>query len=93
MSKQATAAEREYIARVKELPCSCCDAPGPSSAHHAREEQGRGQKAKNWLVMALCYSCHQGPLGLHGDKTLMRIYKVDEMDLLAKTIERLNVKT
>jgi hypothetical protein len=90
MSKSATAAERGYMARVKALPCSCCNAPPPSSAHHTREEQGRGQKSKNWLVMALCYDCHQGPLGLHGDKTLMRIRKLDEMDLLGITIERLN---
>lgn len=25
--------EREHLARVKELPCSVCDASGPSEAH------------------------------------------------------------
>jgi len=30
------------------------------------------------------------PNGLHGDRTLMRIAKLEELDLLARTIEALN---
>lgn len=90
MSKQMTASQRIYVGRVKELPCSCCGKPGPSSAHHIREGQGMGQRAQHWLVVALCYDCHQGVNGVHGDRALMRIYNVDELDLLAETIKRLN---
>lgn len=88
--KSMTAAERIYVGRVKELPCSCCDFPGPSLAHHVREGQGASQKAQHHLTVALCHDCHAPPHGIHGDKTYMKIYKMDEMDLLAKTIERLN---
>ena len=34
MNTKPTAAEREHLGRVKLLPCSVCDAPGPSEAHH-----------------------------------------------------------
>jgi hypothetical protein len=89
--KAATAAEMAYMGKVKSLPCSCCDAPGPSIAHHIREGQGASQRAQNWLTISLCHSCHvDGFLGIHGEKQMMKIMKMDEMDLLAKTIERLN---
>lgn len=29
--------DRAHLARVKELPCSVCDAPPPSEAHHAKQ--------------------------------------------------------
>jgi len=29
--------ERAHLARVKELPCSVCGAPGPSEAHHIKQ--------------------------------------------------------
>jgi hypothetical protein len=38
MNNKLNAREREYLATIKELPCSVCDAPGPSDAHHI--EQG-----------------------------------------------------
>lgn len=81
-SKSLTKAEREHLWRVKSLPCSCCDAPGPSAAHHIKQGQ-------HFTCVALCTECHQGPNGIHGNKSLMRIKKLDELDLLAMTIERL----
>lgn len=93
MAKKAmTVAEREYVGRVKLLPCSCCGASSPSIAHHVREGQGASQRAQHWLTISLCNDCHIAPLGIHGDKTFMKIYKMDEMDLLARTIEMLNGK-
>lgn len=47
------------------------------------------QRASDFLTVPLCPSCHTGPLGIHGDKTMLRIHKKDELDLLAETIERL----
>lgn len=78
-----TAAERRHIVLVKELPCSVCDAPGPSDAHEIKQGQ--------WFTsVALCPSCHRpGRLGLHGGKAMWRIKKMDEIDALAVTIKRL----
>jgi hypothetical protein len=80
--KAPTKAQASHIAVIKALPCSVCDEPGPSDAHEIKQGQ--------WFTaVALCKSCHQGPkLGLHGEKGMWRIRKMDEMDALAKTIER-----
>lgn len=78
-----TASERRHVTRVRMLPCSLCDATGPSEAHEI--EQGL------WFTsIALCVACHRGKGGWHGDKTLWRIYKSDETKALNVTIGRLN---
>ena len=92
MSKANTKSEKAYMGMVAILPCSCCGQPGPSLVHHIREGQGMSQRANNFLTIPLCYECHQGPKGIHGDKTLMRIYKVSELDMLAWTIEQILVR-
>jgi hypothetical protein len=76
------------MGRVAELPCVVCGVHGVQ-LHHVREGQGMAQRASNYLVVPLCPDCHTGPNGIHGDKSLIRIQKLDEMDLLAKTIEAL----
>ena len=48
------------------------------------------QRASDFLTIPLCPPCHTGPNGIHGNKSLMRIQKLDELDLLAATIERLS---
>lgn len=84
----ATKAERNHMDRVAQLPCACCGAYGVQ-VHHLREGQGMSQRASNWLTVPLCPDCHTGPNGLHGNKSLMRIQKIEEIDLLARTIEAL----
>jgi hypothetical protein len=60
-----------------------CDATGPSDAHHIKQNQ-------HYTIVALCKDCHQGSLmGWHGQKRMWAIKKMDEMDALAVTIERL----
>lgn len=82
-ARSITVAEREHLARVKALPCSVCDEPGPSDAHHIKQGQ-------HHTVVALCRPCHQGPrMGWHGERTMWRIKKMDEIDALAVTIRRL----
>lgn len=83
-----TAAEKRHMARVACLSCAVCDAEGVQ-VHHIREGQGMGQRASNWLVVPLCPACHQGPRGIHGDRSALRLRKLDELDLLADTIRRL----
>ena len=83
MNNKISAKERLHLARVKELPCSVCDAPGPSDAHHVKQ-------GLQYTCVALCKECHQGSfLGWHGQKRAWSIRKMDEIDALNKTIERL----
>lgn len=84
--------ETRHLARVASLPCACCGQEGPSLVHHIREGQGLSQRASAYLTTPLCFSCHQGPTGVHGDKSMMRIYKTSELDMLAATIERMAEK-
>ncbi len=82
-AKAITPAERAHLARVKSLPCSVCDAPGPSDAHHIKQGQ-------HMTAVALCKECHQGSLlGIHGQRRAWAIRKMDETDALAVTVQRL----
>ena len=81
-SRAHTPAESDHMAAVKSLPCSVCDAPAPSAAHHVKQGQ-------HFTTIALCWECHQGKQGWHGDKTLWRIRKMDEWDALNITLWRL----
>lgn len=85
------------MGRVKELPCSLCSLLGQpqnnvTEAHHIRTGHGMGQRANDFLTVALCVDCHRGTHGFHGTKTLMRIAKLTEMDLLAETIRQMDKK-
>lgn len=84
MNGKYTAAERRHIERIKSLPCSVCDVPGPSEAHHVRQ-------GLHYACVALCVDCHRGPvLGLHGQRRAWAVRKMDELAALAVTIERLS---
>jgi hypothetical protein len=80
-AKAITKAEREHMARVKESGCAVCDAGPYVEAHHI--EQGQ-----HFTVIGLCPDCHRGPMGIHGDKTLWRIHKMDEIKALNETLRR-----
>lgn len=83
MNNKLNNAERRHLANVKELPCSLCDAPGPSEAHHL--EQGL-----QYTCIALCPECHRGSvMGLHGQRRMWAIKKMTELDALNITIMRL----
>lgn len=78
-----TAAERNHVDKVRALPCSVCDTPGPSEAHEP--EQGL------WFAScALCESCHRGPVnGWHGQRRIWAVKKMAELDAVAVTVKRL----
>ena len=83
MNGHYTAREREHVGNVKALPCSVCDAPAPSEAHHIRQ-------GLHYTCVALCIDCHRGSiLGWHGQKAAWRVRKMDELDALAVTVERM----
>lgn len=84
MNTKPTAAERAHLARLKEMACVVCDAPGPSDAHHVKQQSA-------WHCVPLCKDCHQGPhSGIHGGRAMWRLKKMDEVDALAETIRRLS---
>lgn len=84
-AKSLTAAERAHIERVKMLPCSVCDAAGPSDAHHINQGQ-------HFTVVACCKECHQNHvLGWHGQKRAWAVRKMDELAALNVTISRLSL--
>lgn len=83
--KPMTTEERFHVERVKNLPCSVCDSPGPSAAHEIKQGQ--------WFTaIALCHDCHQGPGGWHGTKANWKMQKMDEIDALAVTIRRVTTE-
>ena len=93
MSKSASPAERRYLGRVAELGCCLCRHLGlgttPAQIHHIKEGQGLSQRAEHWLAVPLCREHHLGESGLHslGTKGFYTRYNLDELDLLAFTIE------
>lgn len=83
MNNTLTAKEKKHLASVKELPCSVCDAPGPSDAHHVKQH-------RQYTSVALCKDCHQGAvMGWHGQRRMWNLKKMDEIDALNITIKRL----
>ena len=83
MNNSLTKKEREWIGRIKELPCSVCGQEGPSDAHHIKQ-------SCSYAVVALCKSCHQGSkMGWHGEKTAWHIAKMEEIDALNETLKNL----
>lgn len=82
-NKRTTQAERDHVARIKELPCVVCGASGPSIAHHVKQDS-------HYHTVPLCEDCHTGPHnGIHGQRAMWKVMKMDEVDALAKTIEAL----
>lgn len=82
-AKAHTADESAHLAAVKALPCSVCDHPAPSDAHHVNQGQ-------HYTTIALCKDCHQGSFnGIHGQKRMWLIKKLDEWGALNITTRRL----
>lgn len=81
-SARITKAESEHMAKVKESGCAVCGRAGVVEAHHI--EQGL-----HFVTVGLCDECHRGPLGIHGDKTMWRIHKMDEVRALNETLRRI----
>ena len=83
MNNKLNNKERLHLAQVKSLPCSVCDTSGPSEAHHVKQ-------GLQYTCIALCPDCHTNSvLGWHGQKRMWHIKKMDEIDALNVTIQRL----
>lgn len=77
-----------YWDRVRDLGCLLCGSP--AELHHPREGVGKAQKSPDYCVVPLCQPHHTGPEGIHNRRTFYMRHRLDEWDLLAMTIERLN---
>lgn len=86
-TKARTIKEHAHLGRVKELPCGVCRVAGPSDAHHILEGRIPGRKSPDWLAIPLCKSCHTGPHGAHGNWAMWEVYKANELQVLADTLE------
>ena len=81
--KAITAFESAHLAAVKSLPCSVCNAPGPSDAHHTEQQN-------HFTTISVCRDCHMGALnGFHGQRRMWNVMKLNENDALNVTIRRL----
>lgn len=90
MSKKS----KMHMGRLAEMGCICCDMLGQSQqgktfVHHLREGVGMAQRQSDFIAIPLCYDCHQGANGIHGDRTYLKLLKCGELDLLAATLEKL----
>ena len=75
--------ESAHILRIRDMACALCEASGPSEAHEIKQGQ--------WFTsIPLCPDCHRGAFnGLHGQKRMWSVMKMDEIDALAVTVQRL----
>ena len=78
-----SAGERLHIAKIKLMPCIICQASPPSECHEINQGQ--------WFTsMPLCADCHRGSLnGIHGQRRLWNVYKMDELSALNETVRLL----
>lgn len=87
---------QDWKSKVADIKCVLCLHLGygetPATLHHVREGQGMSQRSSDWLVVPLCKEHHQGNTGIHSGR-FYHLWKLDEMDLLAMTIERIAKRT
>lgn len=85
-SRALTRSEAAHLYRVKMSGCAVCGKESsedvPADAHHIKQ-------GEHYTTIGLCKACHQGPMGIHGDKTLWRIHKMDETTALNETLRRI----
>lgn len=87
---KCAAAER-HLERVAAMGCCLCHQIGhgytPAEVHHIGDTSERS----DFLTIGLCPEHHRGATGFHGlgERAFNARYKTSEVQLLAKTIERL----
>lgn len=93
--RNGTSEGKEHMGNIAAMPCVLCLILGTpqtskTDVHHIREGAGAGQRNSDFLTVPLCHDgCHQGVNGIHGDKSLLMVAGVTELDLLAETIKML----
>jgi Recombination enhancement, RecA-dependent nuclease len=82
---------KDHMAKIASMPCICCkllsmEQSTGSEVHHIRAER---EPRNDFLTIPLCEGCHRERLGVHGDKTYLRMLKMSEWGLLAEVIKEL----
>lgn len=77
-----TVAEREHIAKLKELACVICG---------AREVEVHEPEQGLWFAaVPLCTTCHRHPVyGWHGQRQNWKARKMGELEAIAATVRLL----
>ena len=60
------AAERRHELRLETLPCFGCGRFGVSCHHIMLDFPAKRWRRDHRYQLPLCWSCHQGPQGIHG---------------------------
>jgi hypothetical protein len=81
--RKLTQAEKDYMAKVKRLPCCACNASPPSLAHHVRKYERAREPG---LTIPLCPECHVGSFSIHETPKQFEAVHGSQILLLAKTI-------
>jgi len=89
--KPLTELERVHVRDIKRLPCSLADNDDHYSGHTYVDgtQAHHITQGNHFTTVALCWGCHQGPLGWHGTRVLWKIKKMDEEAALNVTLSRL----
>lgn len=78
-----TKSEADHIELVKGMECVVCNTPGPSEAHEI-------QQGCWYTSVPLCADCHRGSKnGIHGQKAMWKVMKLNELEALNETIRRI----
>ena len=80
-----TLAAKKHMDKVASLPCVACS-NYVVHVHHIRTERIKN----DFLTIPLCPECHMGVFSIHKDKRNFQNVYGSELELLAKTIERLS---
>jgi len=62
-----SASGKAHMALVAQCPCVICGA-WPVTVHHCISGRYGQRKASDFETIPLCWSCHQGPHGIHANK-------------------------
>lgn len=79
-AKAITRVESAHMAKVKRCACVLCDADAPTEAHHPIQ-------GLHMVCIAVCQTCHRGPMGIHGDGTMVRLrYGTNDLRAVIRAI-------
>lgn len=94
--KQPKAKPRpDYLAAVRQLPCCICAAWGmpqttPTTAHHVICGRYGQRKTPDIMAVPLCWFHHQGPDGIHSNRSSWVERFGPDVDYVAGTQDRLS---
>lgn len=68
--------------------CCVCGAPF-AHIHHILEGRTPGRRSGDFCTVPLCWECHEGTHGIHGDRERWKLRNMDELERLDETLRSL----